>query len=414
MEYTLMHQNISVAHIEIDEETGSISKIIEIYYQEHMPVGTVCTIHHEIKIQRAALNHWWTGRSIPASRNGIRKALEEIDMYDTTLLITRCLGLSLSDHYWIKPFGSNMKWEDVNFFTNSFSEDIGNVLFGAPKKEVGFDYSSPDNTSDGDLRKRWKIINGKRCLVKEGTNPYCQQPFNEVIAVKIMERLGIVNVPYTIMWENSQPYSVCEDFVTPETELVSAWRMVQLRPKANHENVYMHFVNICVESCVPDIIASLDRMIVLDYIIANEDRHMNNFGLLRNAQTLEWIGFAPIFDSGTSLGYNTATQNLLVYEPICKPFKKSHHEQLSLVSDYSWIDFASLDGIEDEIHELLLGENVEKYIDEQRRNAIIIGISERIENLKKIAKTHWQKNFNSLENDVLEDIATEYSGETEF
>lgn len=190
--------------------------------------------------------------------------------------------------------------------------------------------------------------------------------------------------------------------------------MVQLRPKANHENVYMHFVNICVESGVPDIIASLDRMIVLDYIIANEDRHMNNFGLLRNAQTLEWIGFAPIFDSGTSLGYNTATQNLLVYEPICKPFKKSHHEQLSLVSDYSWIDFASLDGIEDEIHELLLGENVEKYIDEQRRNAIITGLSERIENLKKIAKTHWQKNFNSLENDVLEDIATEYSGETEL
>lgn len=76
--------------------------------------------------------------------------------------------------------------------------------------------------------------------------------------------------------------------------------------------------------------------------------------------------------------------------------------------------YASLDGIEDEIYELLLGENVEKYIDEQRRNAIITGISERIENLKKIAKTHLQKNFNSLENDVLEDIATEYSGETEL
>ena len=112
--------------------------------------------------------------------------------------------------------------------------------------------------------------------------------------------------------------------------------------------------------------------------------------------------------------HSTRAHSLLVYEPICKPFKKSHHEQLSLVSDYSWIDFASLDGIEDEIHELLLGENVEKYIDEQRRNAIITGISERIENLKKIAKTHLQKNFNSLENDVLEDIATEYSGETEL
>ena len=32
------------------------------------------------------------------------------------------------------------------------------------------------------------------------------------------------------------------------------------KTKANHENVYMHFVNICVESGVPDIIASLDRI----------------------------------------------------------------------------------------------------------------------------------------------------------
>ncbi len=34
-------------------------------------------------------------------------------------------------------------------------------------------------------------------------------------------------------------------------------------------------------------------MIVLDYLIANEDRHLNNFGVIRNAETLEWLGFAP-------------------------------------------------------------------------------------------------------------------------
>ena len=41
MEYTLMHKNLPVAQIEIDEETGSISKIIEIFHEEHLPVGTV-------------------------------------------------------------------------------------------------------------------------------------------------------------------------------------------------------------------------------------------------------------------------------------------------------------------------------------------------------------------------------------
>ena len=164
MEYTLMHKNLPVALIEIDEETGSISNIIEIFHEEHLPVGTVYTIHHETKAQHMALNHWWTGRSIPASRSGIREALDELGVYDIALLLMHCMGLSLSGHYWIRPASSDIKWEDVNFFTNDFSDDIGDILFGTPKKQIGFDYSSPDNTSDGNLKKRWKIIHGKRFL----------------------------------------------------------------------------------------------------------------------------------------------------------------------------------------------------------------------------------------------------------
>ena len=361
-----------------------------------------------------ALNHWWTGRSIPASRSGIREALDELGVYDTTLLLTHCMGLSLSDHYWIRPTNSDVKWEDVNFFTNDFSDDIGDVLFGAPKKQVGFDYRSPDNTSDGNLKKRWKIIHGKRCLLKDGIKPYRQQPFNELIATKIMERLGIYHVPYTIIWEDGKPYSMCEDFVTTETELVSAWRMTQLRPKANHENTYLHFVNICKESGVPDVTAALDRMLVLDYLIANEDRHMNNFGPLRNSDTLEWIGFAPIFDSGTSLGYNTDAAQLSSYDAVCKPFKKTHGEQLRLVSDFSWIDFAKLDGIEDEIRELLSDERVPEWIDEKRKNAIIAGITNRIHQLQTIAMAHTSRqDFSSQEDDVEEDIAEDYGMEFE-
>lgn len=34
----------------------------------------------------------------------------------------------------------------------------------------------------------------------------------------------------------------------------------------------------------------------------NKDRHFNNFGVLRNTETLEWLGMAPIYDSGSSYG----------------------------------------------------------------------------------------------------------------
>jgi len=115
---------------------------------------------------------------------------------------------------------------------------------------------------------------------------------------------------------------VCENFVTKDTELVSAYRILQIRTKENHENEYLHYVNICKELGLKDIVSAIDAMIAVDYIIANEDRHLNNFGLLRNADTLEWIGTAPIFDSGTSLWYDTQ-EKLIPYADIkCKPFKK--------------------------------------------------------------------------------------------
>ncbi|WP_303819758.1 HipA domain-containing protein [Ruminococcus flavefaciens] len=359
-------------------------------------------------IDRFAFNQWWTGRSIPASRMGLSDMLDTLGIASSNLLLTKCLGLSLSDHYWIRPYESNMLWEDVNFFDNDFSDDIGDLLFGTNVKNSGFDLSSPDNTSDGNLKKRWKIIDGKRCLLKSGSNPYSQQTFNEVIASKIMNRLGIDHVPYSITWINDEPYSVCEDFVTKDTELISAWRVLQLRTKANHENEYLHYVNICRELGI-DIVSSLDKMMVLDYIIANEDRHFNNFGLLRDANTLEWIGAAPIFDSGTSLWYDRLTSRIPINGVNCKPFKKTHGEQLKLVSSLEWFEASKLDGIEDEILEVFSDDKAAQYIDTERAKTIAAEVRNRIEAVESMAMSHTQSyDISSTEGDVEEDVAESY------
>lgn len=164
-----MHKRIAVAELELDDATGFIQKIGMVYAPEHFPVGIPVK---KGVADRTALNEWWTDRSIPASRSGIREALETLEITSTKLLLVRCYGLSLSDQYWICPKGSGLTWDAINFFDNGFSDDIGDVLFGAEKKTDALDFSSPDNTSDGNLKKRWKIIDGKRCLVKGGSNPF--------------------------------------------------------------------------------------------------------------------------------------------------------------------------------------------------------------------------------------------------
>ncbi len=403
MRYVLMHKDIAVAELDLDEATGNINKIISVYNESHLPVGV--QVNKGI-VDRGALNLWWLDRSIPASRSGINRALETLNLQNTRMLLTRCLGLSLSDQYWVKPHDNVVAWSEVNFFENSFSEDIGDVLLGKAVITDGFDFHSPDNTSDGCLKKRWKIINGKRCLIKAGSPPYMQQPFNEVIATVIMRRLGIPHIPYTLMWDGGEPYSICEDFVTPDTELVSAWRVMQIAKKDNNTSVYRHYLNCCELLGVKGMVHAIDQMIVLDYIIANEDRHQNNFGLIRNANTLEWIGAAPIFDSGSSLGFDKLSSQIISGKGVeCKPFKKHHEEQLKLVTSFDWIDFDKLEGIEEEIYTVY--KDAGEYIDDFRKNAILFSVMKRIDRLKALSKSEYVT-VDKTEDDVIKDVAAVY------
>lgn len=275
--------------------------------------------------------------------------MEELQIKTTQKLLERCLGLSLSDQYWICPKSREVKWSEINFFENEFSEDMGNILFGKlssadQDNKNAISLMSPDNTSDGWLKKKWKIINGKRCLIKGGSGAIQQEPYNEVLASRIMERLGIPHVQYSLFVEEEYPYSICEDFITPETELISAWYVMQTVKKPNHISIYQHYINCCEKLGIPNIKESLDQMIVVDYLIANEDRHQNNFGVIRKAESLEYVGAAPIFDSGTSLWFDKPTVMITGTAKLrCKPFKNTHEEQIKLVNSFDWLDISVTD-----------------------------------------------------------------------
>ncbi|MNW52426.1 hypothetical protein D3C74_299440 [compost metagenome] len=401
--FTLMHKNKPVAEIELDEATVSISAIGQVYSEKHVPVGIPVK---KGKIDRAALNEWWRGRAIPASRDGIQEALLELNLSATQKLLDKSYGLSLSDQYWICPSASHLEWSAINFFGNPFSEDVGNVLFGQGSSDA-LSLMSPDNTSDGWLKKKWAIMDDKRCLVKGGSGATQQEPYNEVIASKIMERLGIPHVPYTLMEQEDYPYSVCENFITPQTELITAWYVMHTRQKSNHVSVYQHYVNCCEALGITGMVEALDRMMVVDYLIANEDRHQNNFGVIRHAESLEWIGPAPVYDSGSSLWFSKPLGLIRADGKLtCKPFKPDHNEQIKLVTSFKWLDLSLLNGIEDEVRNIFNGS---LFVDEARCHAICRALRGRIERLQEIIDTResqvWVDDHST---DIKENI--EYSG----
>ena len=62
---------------------------------------------------------------------------------------------------------------------------------------------------------------------------------------------------------------MCEDFVTPDTELIPAWRVMQTQKKDNQTSIYRHYRNCCDNLGIPHVAHALDQLLVLDYLIAS-------------------------------------------------------------------------------------------------------------------------------------------------
>lgn len=384
MKCILMNKNTPIVKLELDEDTAAIVKVIESYELGFLPVG----IDSETgKPNKKELNEWWYGRAIPASRSGLREALEKMEINQPEQLLIKCNGLSLLDQYWMKPSDSNLMWHDINFFENDFSDDVGNILFGQPKQNKEINLMSPCNTSDGWLKKKWKIVNGKRCLIKAGSNPYMQEPLNEVIGTKLHQKLGYKNyVPYTISWEDGTPYSVCENFITTDTELVSAVSINRSMKKRSQYSSYEHFMNACKGLGIPDMQQYMDYLLVFDYLMANTDRHFGNFGAIRNVNTLEWIGPAPVFDSGTSLWHDKLTKSIAVNSQLdMKPFYTDASRQMELITDFSWIPFENLADLKEDIREVFAQSDL---MDEERIETIARAVDNRVEELQEMEQEH--------------------------
>lgn len=380
MNYTLMQKNYAVMDIEIDPVNGRIIDIGRIHDKKRLPFGIADDLGNA---DRYRFEDWWKSRSIPLSRQGIEKALREMNISTPDELIAKCLGLSLSDQYWIKPNDTDILWENINFFDNDFSEEIGNILFGEKPSSDKLNMRSPDVSANGWLKKKWKIIDGKRCLIKGGDG-FQQQPYNEVIASIIAERLGISHVGYRLGYSVKKlPVCVCENFITKDTEFIAAGSINMVLPFEKGESKYEHFCRCCEKLNIPKYKKSLDEMIVLDYIIANQDRHMGNFGAVRNVESLEFVGLSPIFDSGTSLRYDTPDDEI---DPMLnvesQPFESFHNDQIKLVSEPERFDLSKLKGIETEIAKVFSDRKYDAYMKPDRPQRIIDVVLKRIEMLE--------------------------------
>lgn len=120
---------------------------------------------------------WLLHRTAPMRREGIANMLSYLGFYPDDPswrreLITFCRALSLNDVHWIAKDDSTEKWADVNLYDNPFSTAVASMAFtGERRSSVRGASSSPEYSTNGNLRKCWRRVDGKILLYKGGARP---------------------------------------------------------------------------------------------------------------------------------------------------------------------------------------------------------------------------------------------------
>lgn len=378
-ELWLMHGEAMVAKLSFND-IGQIQSVIQIVEPDHIPPGITLSDRYRTL---GSFRTWWSKRSIPTSRSRLKETLIRLGMFTPEYLMLKAHGFSLSDSYWLSFTGDSSDWYSMNHYQNDFSNDLGDVLLQGDVVDIP-DLNSPDTSLNGNLKKRWKIIDGERILLKGGTQPFMQEPFNEVIASRIMDLLNIRHVEYELTSLNREPFCSCPCFCDISTEFIPAWSILSEHGRSEGQTLYeLTSSSFKSVGCI-GVDEFLDQMIALDFIIGNEDRHYGNFGILRDPVTLKVKSFAPMFDCGSSLGFKTSTAWINEgYDPKSKPFKITHSDQIRLVRSFEWMDLSRLDGIEDDMLEVFEGPC--SVIDRNRAEAIAQYLRRRIEKLRGIS-----------------------------
>ena len=234
---------------------------------------------------------WLETRAIDSHRANsrlLKKALRLVEKDDISTVI-HVNGATITDNYWIREIGSQLTYHDVNFSDDYFSNLALKGNYDSFNRAANSKRSkTPELTNVGSFEKCWKLRDGKWWMYKKASH---DEMFSELFVYELGKALGM----NMALYERGEGCIKSLDFTDGAS--------VNFEPASSFMGDNEDYIDVvkALEKICPDAIPDYIRMIFMDTICANPDRHTNNFGLLRNIKTGDLLGFAPNYDNNMAL-----------------------------------------------------------------------------------------------------------------
>ncbi|MCH5315190.1 MAG: hypothetical protein J1E81_04700 [Eubacterium sp.] len=241
----------------------------------------------------ASIEGWMESRAIDRHRTNSRLLKKVMRITDTSDIATvlRAHAATVTDNYWFKADGEEIEYKDILFNDDSYA-DV--ALFGtfenvsSAEKLDSKNSKSPELTNIGSFEKCWKLHDGKWFMYKRETE---FEQFSEIFICRLGQHFGFDMAVY----EKHDDCVITEDFTeNKKYDLEPAVAFV-----GDNEDYSLSYSKLF--EFAPEIASDYVKLIFMDTLCFNMDRHTNNYGVLRDANTGEVVKLAPNFDNNIAL-----------------------------------------------------------------------------------------------------------------
>lgn len=231
---------------------------------------------------------WLANRAADNTRPNVRAVkkaigIEDYNDIETALFVN---AATITDCFWIKRDNEDYKWNDVQFKFNDYADIALNGIKNENEKGKG--PRTPELTNTGSFEKCWCLEDGKWWMYKTGDE---NEIFSELFVCELGKQLNFPMAHY----EYADGYIKTLDF----TDNAS----VNLEPIASvvgddedYDKSFNYFYSLS-----PKFAEEFLKIIYLDTVCQNPDRHTFNYGVLRDINSGEILSLAPNYDNNMAL-----------------------------------------------------------------------------------------------------------------
>ena len=296
--YEIMHMEKTVASI-------STSGNASIFQEQFMPYDLFLEEIEETDIDSLVNNlinfyHWCASRVLSLDRTYAKELLNSIGVAQAVTDKERAKiamsyhCVSLTDVYWVRKYGENITFAQLNLYDNTLNEAIVELSLKGRQMTVTNHELAPDLSTKGCFPKAWIRTEDGFKLLKDGGE---REVRNELLASKICQCFDFPQVVY-------EEYFYGGELVT-ESKIISSKERSMVSKMAFDIYAINHDLDT-LEVCKEIDPVSYYGMNILDYLTGNTDRHPENWGFYVDNSNNKYINLYPLMDFNQCFGsYDT-------------------------------------------------------------------------------------------------------------